>query len=311
MEKTVSIQEFPVFERGVFKRNPALFDAYHRNIPDHQRQKYERARRSLHRYEETVTWQVIRGPGFCGATHPGAGKIFNGVMTGDMHPVYNSDCLYVNPTRRVFAVSDPPGVTTFSRGLMTELDSLLQDDLGLDLEEAVNKVNREAGSGLRDRATLALVHLPYDDLGRCGGSAQVLVAGDTALFRGNLREKSLERLSAYASRWGTPNVYFDMQAIDVHEEDFFIIASDGIVAVRAGESEMSIDEALLDVAATNFDGFAFEIARRCNDIVQEQTIDRVRTAFASGDDISLILIDPSRLQPTASSESYILGGYVA
>ena len=60
------------------------------------------------------------------------------------HPVYNSDCLYINPAKNVFAISDPPGITTFSRTLITELDKLLQTQAVENLEALVNEVNQNA-----------------------------------------------------------------------------------------------------------------------------------------------------------------------
>lgn len=303
---TVTIQEYPVFEKGVFKKFPALFDAYFKNTPDHQKKKYQQAKRTLPKYEGTFKWQLIQGPGFSGATHPGTGKIFNGVMTASTHPVYNSDCLYINPSQNVFAISDPPGVTTFSRGLITELDKLLQTKPVENLEVLVNEVNRNAGSGLRDRATLVLVHFPKNQ----PNEAQVLHSGDSYLFQVNTHKRIIARLDAVPSRWGTPNAHFELTQVDFSEGDIFILASDGISAVRPRDQDNGLDEVVFSHLSSDPENFVFNVTQNCNGIFEEQNAGRTRTAFGGGDDISVMVIDPSKLQP-ADGESHIIGGYVA
>lgn len=305
MSEHISIQEYPIFEKGIFKKNPALFNPYFRNTPDHQKKKYQKARESLPKYEGKYKWPVIKGPGFCGTTHPGAGKIFNGVMTGATHPVYNSDCLYVNPSQNVFAISDPPGVTTFSRKLITELDKLLQTESVENLEILINEVNRNAGTGLRDRATLALIHVPL-------GSSKALfvLSGDSILFHGNTIQQNISRLETVPNRWGTPNAYFKLQQIDIAEGDFFVLASDGITSVRPPSNDIKLDEVVLNLTINDPDNFALNVSTTCNEIVEETDASRKRTIFGGGDDISAILVDPQKLQPSDSEDIYIFGGYV-
>jgi hypothetical protein len=306
MSEHISIHEYPIFEKGILKKHPALFDPYFRNTPDHIKKKYQKVQKTLPVYEEIYKWQVVTGPGFCGTTHPGTGKIFHGAMTGAAHPVYNSDCLYVNPAQNIFAISDPPGVTTFSRKLITELDKLLQSDPVEKLEDMVNEVNRNAGTGLRDRATLALIHFPANNPGK----ALALLSGDSHMFHGNSIQKTISRLEAVPNRWGTPNAYFEMKQIEVAEGDFFVLASDGITAVRPVNQGIKLDEVILDLAINDSDNFAFNVARNCNQIIEEENAGRVRTIFGCGDDLSVILIEPAKLQPADSNESYILGGYI-
>ena len=305
MAKHISIQEYPVFEKGVFKKHPALFEPYSRNIPEHQKKKYQKMRKALPKYEETYQWQLISGPGFCGTTHPGTGKIFHGVMTGATHPVYNSDCLYVNPSQNVFAISDPPGITTFSRGLITQLDERLQSEPVGNLEAIINEVNRNAGNGLRDRSTLALIHFPPDNPGK----ALTLLSGDSLLFHGNTLHKRITRLPAVTNRWGTPNAYFELQQVNITEGDFFVLASDGITAVRPNGKAVKLDTIILNLAISDPDNFALNVAITCNQIIEEENAGQVRTTFGGGDDISVTLIDPAEFRPDRSEKSYILGGY--
>ncbi len=306
MSQHISICEYPIFGRGIFKKCPALFDPYFRNTPDHQQKKYQKARRTLPKYEEKYQWQVIDGPGFCGAVHPGTGKIFHGIMTGTAHPVYNSDCLYANPSQKVFAISDPPGVTTFSRKLITKLDELLQSDPVERLEDMINKVNRNAGTGLRDRATLALIHFPTEDRSK----GLVVLSGDSLLFQGNSVKKTISRLEAVPNRWGTPNAYFELRQIDIAEDDFFVLASDGVGAIRYANQIENLDGIILNMVTNDSDGLAYNIAHNCNEVIEQETAGRTRTMFGCGDDLSVILIEPAKLQPTDSANSYILGGYI-
>ncbi len=305
MAEHVSIHEYPVFKKGVFKEHPSLFDPYFLHTPDHQIKKYQKARKTLPRYEEKYTWPVIEGPGFCGTTHPGTGKIFNGVMTGATHPVYNSDCLYINPSQNLFAISDPPGVTTFSRGLLEELDRLLQTESAENLEALINEVNRNAGTGVRDRATLTLIYFPPSN----PNEALALLSGDSHLFHANTVEQKISRLEALPNRWGTPNAYFEMQKVNISEGDFFVLASDGISAIRPTSSNLNLDTIILNMATINPNDFAFNVAQDCNNIVEEEIAGKVRTVFSCGDDVSAILIDPAKLLPDKSGKSHILGGY--
>jgi hypothetical protein len=306
MAEHISIQEYPIFEKGIFKKHPALFAPYFHNLPEHQRKKYLKAKRNLPRYEGSYTWQSITGPGFCGSIHPGTGKIFHGIMTDATHPIYNSDCLYINLPQRVFAISDPPGITTFSRELITELDRLLKRESAANLEAVINKVNRNAGTGVRDRATLTLVHFPFTNPYK----ALALLSGDSYFFQGNTTEQRISRLQASPNRWGTPNAYFKLQEIDISEGDFFVLASDGISAIRPRSVDLNLDTTILNMATGDPNNFAFNIAQSSNEIIEEEIAGKTRTVFGCGDDVSVILIQPKKLQPAPSRENYIFGGYI-
>ncbi len=306
MTNETNITDYPVFEKGIFKQHPALFNPYFRNIPDHLKQKYQKARKAMGRYEKSCTWNVIVGPGFCGSIHPGAGKVFHGAMTGAAHPVYTSDCLYVNTRQQVFAISDPPGVTTFSRDLITRLDERLQSNSAVGLEGMINEINQNAGTGLRDRATLALVHFPGDT----PGQAMTLLCGDSYLFRGNKSRQTLSKMEAEPNRWGTLNARFELKSVTIEEDDFFILASDGITAIRLTEDSLRLEDILLKMVLDDAESFAKKVAGMSNQVVQEENAGQIRTTFGCGDDLSVILIEPEKLRADVSDGRHILGGYV-
>ena len=306
MEQSIVIEEFPVFEKGVFRAYPELFDPYFRNQPDHVRERYRRTRRTLPKYEGTIRWHVIQGPGFCGSIHPGSAKIFHAVMTGAAHPMYISDCLYINLRHRIFALSDPPGMTTLSRSLLEALDRYLEAGPSAELGELVNRVNREAGEGLRDRATLSLLYLPPDK----PGVARILLAGDSYLWRGSTASGSMKLAEASPNRWGTPNMQFELRHIEFDESDFFLLASDGIIALRYVHPDMGLEEALAHHVRTDGIAFARRVADQCNSVFTEQNFSGRRAWFGGGDDITLSLIYPYGLPAIGREGTYILGGYV-
>ena len=158
MTSPIHINYYPVFEKGTFEKYPALFDRFIQNTPGHIKKKYQKAWKTLPQYEETITWPSVIGPGFCGATHPGADNVFVETMVGSSNFIYNSDCVYINPSQKVFAISDPPGITTCSRKLFTKLNDYLQTGSTENIETIVNKLNRETSLG--DDATLTLICFP-------------------------------------------------------------------------------------------------------------------------------------------------------
>lgn len=306
MSNHISVHEYPIFKKGIFKNHPALFEPYFINTPDHQKKKYQKAKKNLPNYEEQYSWQIINGPGFCGTTHPGTGKIFHKVMTNSIHPVSNSDCLYVNPAQNVFAISDPPSVTTFSRDLITKLDERLKSDSPKNLENMINEINQNAGNGSREKATLALVHLPQS----VSDKAFVLLGGDSYLFQGNRIKREISGIEADVNRWGTSNTHFELKQIDIVEGDFFVLASDGITSLRPNNEKIKLDHTILNLAMDDPDNFALNATLNCNDIITQETAGRTRTIFGCIDNLSILLVDPAKLQPIDFRESYILGGYV-
>ena len=227
-------------------------------------------------------------------------------MTDSTHPMYNSDCLYINPEKRIFAISDPPGITEFARELITKLDHLLKSDSAENLEFMINEVNKNAGTGLRDRATLSLVHFPP----AFHRKANFLLCGDSHLFYGNINTKKISRMQAEPNRWGTLNAVFELKQIDIQKGDFLILASDGISAIRSMNESHDLDNLLLDMVVTDPLNFALDVTRKCNRIVTQESAGITRTTFGCGDDLSVVLIEPEKLDLLNEDNSYILGGYV-
>ncbi|MBM3132201.1 MAG: protein phosphatase 2C family protein [Chloroflexi bacterium] len=308
MSDYFTIRHHPVFKKGVFKDHPALFNAYFQNTPEHLKRKHAKARRSLTKYEGTISWPVITASGFCGATHPGASKVFNGIMLGPYTPVYNSDCMYVNPSQSVFAVSDPPGMTTVSRKLFEQLDGMLKTRPTCDLEAMVNELNREMR--LKDRATLTLVSFVRDEPGAQFARAQALIAGDTHLFHGNVAQGRMSRIEGNPSFWGSSSIYFEPVTIDLADEDFFIIASDGITALRSLHSDVRMEDVLWRYLDEGFDDFAFRVTQDCNRVFEETKANGMRAWFGGGDNTTVCLVCPAKLGFPDSAESIILGGYM-
>jgi hypothetical protein len=106
----IEIKHYPVFEKGTFQKHPELLDRFFHHASSYLIKKFNRARAILTEYEGDITWPLITGPGFSAGTHPGSDSILINTMFEAYRFVYNSDCLYINPLKRIFAVSDPPGL---------------------------------------------------------------------------------------------------------------------------------------------------------------------------------------------------------
>lgn len=308
MTNGVRIQNYPLFEKGVFEKYPSLFNVYLGNMTVGLKARYDEARKTLSKYEESLTWPMVSGPGFCGATHPGAGKSFNGVMVGLNNPIYNSDCLYINPSQHIFAISDAPGVTAFSRDLFIELDRCLQTKPVEDLETIIND--------LSDKTT-ANKHATFTAIGFYGNrsekgfdSALAFVAGDTFLFHGNVFKRTMTQVEGNPNFLGTPNIYFDPIYINMEEGDFFVIASDGITEVRSGHQDKRLENVLLGHLNSDPEKFVSQVIQTCNRIMEEKMPFGLRTSFGGSDDISVLLVYPGKLSDTISKDSVILGGYI-
>ena len=303
MTQDIRIRNYPVFERGTFQSHPDLFSRFDQNAPEHLRSKYERMWQSLPRYEETITWPLIAGPGFWGATHPGADTVFVDIMVGINSYVYNSDCLYVNPARRVFAISDPPGITTGSRRLFERLDGYLKTASD-DLEAYFNRLNRETRS--EEGATLSLVHVPTER----HRTAQVIIAGDTFLLHGNFGQGTIRIIHGSQDFIGTPYATFKAQEISCLPGDFFLIASDGILSLAHADSERNLESALRPYLNGDPDGIVRQVMTACNAYYREQIYDRAFSRFGGNDNVSLLLIRPEWLEENTTARSIILGGYI-
>jgi hypothetical protein len=303
MAENFRIQHYPVFESGVFQKHPTLFDRFGQNAPGQSKKRFEQVRQVLPRYEETLTWPLLTGPGFCGATHPGADNVFIEIMVGFNQSIYNSDCLYVNPSQRVFAISDSPGITDCSRRLFGELDEYLKMSDGDDLETIVNRINKEMPG--REGATLSLVCLPKDttDL------AIVLIAGDTLVFHGNLFRRQLTRLEGNPDFIGTTYAYFQPSHAELAPGDFFIIASDGISSIKGNHKETRLEDTLLEHLDNNTENFALSAIRSSNQCYEENLYGRGITRFGGSDNVSVLLVYPEKLEDTGYQGNFILGGY--
>lgn len=308
MTNGVRIQNYPLFEKGVFEKHPSLFNAYLRNMNGHLKAKYQKARKTLSRSGQTLTWSLVSGPGFCGATHPGAGKTFNGIMVGSNTPIYNSDCLYVNPSQHIFAISDSPGVTTFSRNLFIELDQCLKTELTDDLEKIINDLSKQIRAN--DHATFTTICFlrngPVEEFNK----ALAFIAGDTFMFHGNIVQGKVRQVEGNPNFLGTPNIYFDPIYIDIEKGDFFVIATDGITAATSGCQDKRLEDALMEHIDSAPEKFASNVIQACNRITEEKTPVGLRTSLGGGDDISVLLVYPEKLSNAVSEDSIILGGYI-
>ena len=308
MTGPVHINYYPVFERGTFEKYPALFNRFIKNSPDHIKRKRRKAWKTLPKYEETVTWPLITGPGFCGATHPGADNVFVETMVGANRFIYDSDCLYVNPSQKVFAISDPPGITTCSRKLFTKLDYYLQNGSPKEMQTIVNNLNHE--TNLDEDATLSLICFPEKKSGSQAGYALAFVAGDTFLFHGNISQRRLTPIEVSPHFIGTPHIYLEPRYIELVQGDFFIIASDGILSIRGNKVETRLDEVLLEHINTDKENFALNTIMTSNRYSEERIYDRIVPRFGGSDNISILLVYPDELIDTSCQESFILGGYI-
>jgi hypothetical protein len=303
MAQDIYVRNYPVFEKGTFHSHPDLFGRFQQNAPDHLQSKYEKQWLSLPRYEQAITWPLVTGPGFCGATHPGADTVFVDIMVGINTYVYNSDCLYVNPARRIFAISDPPGITTGSRRLFERLDGYLKTASD-DLEAYFNRLNRETRP--EEGATLSLVYFPP----RRPGIAQAIIAGDTFLLYGNAPRGELRALSGCQDFIGTPYATFESQEIPYGPGDFFLIASDGILSLLNTDPTRKLESALRPYINGSLDHVVLRVMTACNAYYQEKVYDRVFSRFGGNDNVSILLIRPESLEEATSANSLVLGGYI-
>ncbi|MEE8398937.1 MAG: hypothetical protein V3S89_08015, partial [Desulfobacterales bacterium] len=193
MTDLINIRNIPIFGKGTFKAHPAVFDRFLQHASDYALKKFRDAQADLERCEGTVTWPLIVGPGFAGATHPGADNILIETMYAGHRHIYNSDCLYINPEKRIFAVSDPPGVTTSARALLGKLDRYLKKNAPDTLCSFINQLNLD--TAYNDNATLSLVHFPQQSSDGQPTEAIVYNAGDSYVFHGKRSEGQLEHIA--------------------------------------------------------------------------------------------------------------------
>ena len=300
MIRDIRFSQHAVFSEGFFEKHPELLEVYRRNTLNQEKT-------CLAEYEKRITWHHISGPGFCGATHPGAGKCFNRLMTGVSIPVYNSDCLYVHTGLRIFAVSDPPGATAISRNLFAELDRRLSAKPEGCLNDHIHDLALTIDPNTQP--TLALIHFP-----ECRSSsldeAFVFIAGDTQVFHGNLGENRLNRIKGTRQFWGTASGNFKSRKVVMKQDDFFIIASDGIESLRQTHPNQAIAEVLLNLVKTDPRNFAANLTHACNRVYQESFNGNARTLLGGHDDMTVLLVRPAELADAQAGKTAILGGQV-
>jgi len=299
----IRIRKLPVFPKGTFHSHPELFGRFNQNSPEHLQSRYEQIWRAIPRHEETITWPLLAAPGVWAATHPGADTVFVEIMVGITGYVYNSDCLYANTARRVFAISDPPGITTGSRRLFERLERYLAVP-GQDLAQMIERLNQETRP--EEGATLALVSLPVDR----PDTAQLVVAGDSLLFHGNSRRHTLRGISGRHEFIGTPYASFTVQEMKLEAGDFFVIASDGILSLANHDPTRNLPAALLAHLDSDAGQFVERAMVACNACYTETIYDRAFSRFGGSDNVSLLLVSPQALAADTTAETTILGGYI-
>jgi len=301
----LSIEHYPIFEQGIFESCPELFDRFTQNTSDYLKKKCEQSREILEKYENTITWPVVTGPGIFGATHPGADNIFVNTIISSNEFIYNSDALYINPSKRIFAVSDPPGITTCSRNFFENLDKSLTTGSPEEVESLVNVLSKEMD--VNDGATLSLLHFPAGQANR----ALVLVTGDTYLFKGNMNLKELLRIEGNPDFIGTPHACFKSDSIEYNKGDFFVIVSDGIMSIKGNNPEIPLEDIVLShIDITGNENGAYNLVNACNQCGTETIYGRTLTRFGGNDNVTVLIIYPGLLAETNSASSLILGGNI-
>ena len=307
MEDPVRIQHHYLFDPDVFEKYPELFHVYAQNAADNTERWFQKEKQTLYRLIKEITWPAITGPGFCGATNPGAGKSFNGIMTGVSNPVYNSDSLYVNTGANIFAVSDSPGVTPLSNNLFKKLDHRLKCESLENLEKIIYELGD--GIGANRQATLALISLDNSLTQENFETAGVIIAGDTSVYYGNLIKKRFDRIWGMDHFWGTSHGQFKLRQVHLQEGDFFVIASDGIEALNRGSGTKSVQDIIWEQVKKGTENFAFNVMVTCNQVYKENFNGRGKTLLGGYDDITSLLVIPGELSHS-SHHSYVLGGNI-
>jgi len=301
------INHHPVFRKGAFSEHPELFDRFYHHASDYLLKKFKRSRAILSEYEEEVTWPSITGPGFCGATHPGSDSILiNTMFEGDRY-VYNSDCLYINLGTRIFAVSDPPGVTTSSRRLFMELDRHLSSGSADDLEAEVNRIN--GNTAYDDNATLCLISIPDRKTPELSTQTTVFLAGDTMLLHGNVEKGVLNRIEGSPHFIGTTHAYFRPVSLPIEPDDVLIIASDGVLSLLTGRPDQPLEGVLLEYLKRDRKLFAEAVVADCNTYYRQDANGSEIPRFKGNDNVTVVAVFPGDLAQTESREVFMLGGY--
>lgn len=307
MTSSIKIRNYPIFEKGTFQKYPDLFDRFFEHSSSYMKDKFQTSKQILEACEEVDTWPCITGPGFEGATHPGANNVLVETMYSESKYIYNSDCLYANPAKKVFAVSDPPGKTTSSRRLLKKLDRFLADNSPEALSGFINQLSKH--THYDDAAALSLIYLPINE---ARPEAVAYVAGDILLFHGNLLQKKLRSIQGNPQFIGTSHAEFSPLHIRLERGDFFFIASDGIDSMLAGSQVAVLEEELLNLLTLDPVHFLSSIVQRCNGYYTAQTNGAETIPRLGGDDnLTVLIVYPDKLTETDDPQSYLMGGYLS
>ncbi len=308
--EAVEIKHFPIFEGGTFESHPELLDRFFHHASSYLLKKFEEARVILKGYEDDITWPLVTGPGFCAATHPGSDSILINTMFEAQRYVYNSDCVYLNPQEQIFAVSDPPGVTTSSRELFKRLDRYLTGGSSDGLEQMINRLNGD--TSYNDSATLSLVHIPKKPAADSTGfpsEAVVYNAGDSIIFHGNVSGKTLDRIGSNPQFVGTTHAYFEPANVRLKRGDFFIIASDGISSLLSNQLEKRLEEILPQYLQGTPEEFVTRVVTQSNAYYRQYANNNEIPRFGGNDNVSVLMVSPDALVDNTDGDTFMLGGY--
>ena len=308
MTASTKITHYPIFEKGLFAKHPELFDRFFEQASGYMREKFETSKQFLIDAEEVETWPIVTGPGFSGATHPGANNILIETLYSEKKYIYNSDSLYINSHQRVFAISDPPGKTTSSRRLFKKLDRFLETDTPDNLEAFINQVSKD--TRYDDAAALSLVYFPLTSQ-VTESQAVVFVSGDILLYHGNLLKNEIAPISGNSQFIGTSHATFESQNIKLDKGDFFILASDGVSSLLLNNGQATLDITLMDLFQSNPEQFISTIVHRCNAYYTVQSDGMKPIPRLGGDDnVTILSLFPDQIPEFDDSQSYLLGGFL-
>jgi len=304
----IEIRNIPIFEEGTFREHAAVFKRFLQHAPDYMLRKFHRAQAALAECEGVVTWPLIVGPGFSGATHPGADNILIETMYAGHRHIYNSDCLYINPAKRVFAVSDPPGVTVSARMLLGKLDEYLLENEPDTLGLFINNISRD--TAYADTATLCLVYVPKPASRALPVEAIAFNAGDSYLFHGNRSTGRLTHIDGNPQFIGSSHAHFESQHLRLEADDVFIVASDGIAALSVENKGEILEPSMVKDLEEGLDVFVTSAIERTNAYFEQEVYGRTIPRFGGNDNGSILVIHPSALIDAEGGNSFLLGGYV-
>ncbi|MBI4303026.1 MAG: SpoIIE family protein phosphatase [Chloroflexi bacterium] len=301
----IGLQHYPIFGTEVFQDPTALLSTFNPNALSGTRINCRDGESFVSVSKERLSWSLVQGLGFCGATHPGARKVLDAITTR-ARVISNSDCLYVNMSDRVFAVSDAPDLSVYSRKLLTDIDENLGN--GQELEEIVNSASQRIGTD--DHATLSLICFPPKEAGTLA-RASVFVAGDSYVLYGNRFDGKLARIEGNPLFIGRSCGQCEPHHLDLMGGDFFVIASDGILEARTA-GYANIEDALKDsLDLDDLPGSTLRIVQRCNAVTKDEFQGKEKSRPNGWDNVSVLIVYPERLTSCTHSKARLLGGWIS